>query len=222
MRRKHVCMIAPLIAAALLGAGACGGNASDDRSTGGSGNVAGTGGSGNASGTGGSGNASGTSGVCAQGAPCPQPGDQCTPDECCPCTYTCQAGVWSASVCPGCAAPICPATVPSDGAACGACDELLPPCVYDDGCTSATCVQRKWQVVFALCPPKLPCGTASEPCPHGSLCVHPGGFGDGPYCAPNPCAPGQAVTCDCAGSLCIYGYCSSADFEKVFCDCPTC
>ncbi len=53
------------------------------------------------------------------------------------------------------------------------------------------------------------------------LCVFPGGLGDMPYCAPSPCE-GQPVSCDCAGELCTYGFCSGANDQGVFCECPDC
>jgi hypothetical protein len=233
-----------ILAAALSAAGACGGKSSssgaggggNQSGAGGSGNLSGAGGSGNLSGAGGAGGsgnlsgaggAGGSAGLCAQGAACSKPGDSCTPDVCCPCSYTCKDGAWTVAACPGCMAPLCPELAPSEGAACGPCDEELPVCVYDLCPTSgisAQCVGKQWRVESAPCAPKQPCGfePGSAPCPAGYLCVIPGGFGDPPHCAPNPCPPGQPVSCDCAAVLCSYGYCAEADFGRVFCECPNC
>jgi hypothetical protein len=211
MTRAHAITVAPMIVAlALLAAAACGGKSSGD----------GSGGTTNTGGTGGT----GAGGGCGQGLACSTPGATCTPDECCPCTYSCQAGTWTASMCPGCAAPQCPATPPMPNAPCSKCDEQLQPCVYEGGCISASCVGKQWQLEVTQCPPKKPCGfePGSQPCPPGALCVYPGGLGDPPYCAPNPCPPEQAPSCDCAGKLCTYGYCSSASFDGVWCECPNC
>jgi hypothetical protein len=121
---------------------------------------------------------------------------------------------------------MCPSAAPSDGAPCDACDELLG-CSYGSCQTtgsgiSATCVGKQWQLVYESCPVPPPCGPGSEPCPPGALCVQFGGFGDPPKCLPNPCAPGEPVTCECAGGLCTYGYCAEANAQSVICECPNC
>ena len=108
-----------------------------------------------------------------------------------------------------------------------ACDECQHPvgkgCHYSQcptGLSVATCDGAKWHLETGPC---YPCGTdPDKPCGSGSLCVHPGGLGDMPYCAVNPCNPADSVSCSCAGSLCTYGYCSSATSGAVYCDCPNC
>lgn len=213
-------------------AAACGGRSESDakgdagNASGGSGNASsgGSGGAGNAS-SGGSGNVSGAGGApaCVPGGACAPAGATCTPtDECCPCSYLCQDGTWHTSACPACEAPQCPPTAPAQGDACDPCEALLPsPCAYANGCVSATCNGKTWSVTVTPCPSKIPCDAGNPSCPDEMLCVTPGGLGDTPYCAPNPCGP-EPVSCGCAGSLCTYGSCASANAQAVNCICPEC
>jgi hypothetical protein len=211
---------------ALALAGACGGKQTSDGGTGASG---GSGATDGGAGTGGT-NTGGTGGAtsCAMGVACVTEGESCTPPGCCQCSYACVAGKWQMAACPGCLQPGCPEVQPSDGTAC---DECLHPvgvqCSYGQcpgGVSVAKCDGATWSVEAAPCPPKVLCGSdpGAPACPSGDLCVHPGGLGDTPYCAQNPCSPGQPVSCGCAGALCTYGYCSNATPSAVYCECPNC
>jgi hypothetical protein len=234
-RALHLC-------AALLLLGACGGKSSSSPGSGGAGASAGVGGGGasfggaggSVGGAGGAGNLSGAGGEgpCGHRLPCSRPGAICLPeDQCCPCSFECIEGSWSPADCLPCEPPSCPTAPPEPGRPCDACDVLLGSACQYDGCpigvVTLHCIDRTWQVDKIdpeACTNKQPCGwePGSVPCPTGMLCLYPGGLGDWPRCEKNPCPPGEEVTCGCAGVLCTYGYCSNADAERVFCDCPTC
>jgi hypothetical protein len=162
------------------------------------------------------------------GAACAKEGDSCSPPGCCQCSYSCVGGKWTISACPSCLAPSCPEAQPIDGSPCDECQyPVAAPCNYGqcpNGVSVATCDGLKWHVEIAPCPPVQPCGTdpSAPECPPGDLCVHPGGLGDPPHCAQNPCGQTQPVSCACAGALCTYGYCSSATPGGVYCECPNC
>lgn len=218
----------------MMCAAACGGTTTTGttRSDGGTAGVGGASGVSGASGVGGAGGAGGSSGsggICAEGAACPSSGLICTPDECCPCSYRCENGVWRIASCPSCVAPSCPFTAPVQGSLCNACDKMLTTACTYGVCPGQNlfvmkCDGTSWIGTTVSCPAAQPCGydPSAVPCAPGYLCVYPGGLGDLPHCAPNPCPMGTSVSCDCAGQLCTYGYCSNADSTRVDCVCPNC
>ncbi len=206
---------------------ACGGKQSSDGSGGGSSGSAGSGGNSGTGGSSGTGNAAGAGGTdgCVQDGACTKAGESCTPaGECCPCSYRCEGGKWKISACPGCLAPSCPQVAPKDGDPCDKCTHPVGEvCSYcPNEAARATCDGTKWSVKVDQCSPIQTCGAGAPPCVGGSLCVFPGGLGDPPHCAPNPCPPNQPVTCACAGALCTYGMCVGADSTRVDCICPNC
>jgi hypothetical protein len=216
------------VALTLALAGACGGKQTSDPtpSTGGTGALGGTGTGGATGGTGGTGAISsggtGGSASCVSNGACSPEGDSCTPPGCCQCSYSCIGGKWQIAACPGCLAPTCPTTQPADGAPCDECQHPVgTPCSYGKCAAQATCDGKTWHLIETPCPPPEPCGTDGT-CPAGQLCLYPGGLGDPPHCADNPCAQTEPVSCACAGSLCIVGYCANATPQAVYCDCPNC
>ena len=187
---------------ALGGTGAFGGTGA----LGGSGAFGGTGALGGAGGTAGhsgggtggisGGGGSGGSTPCVYGGMCTTEGATCSESACCSCSHTCKGGVWSAGICPPCAAPICPQDPPRMGDMCSVCSIPQGGCSWDergfDGpLYEADCVNGRWAVstldahgccsmdsdcsggscVQGVCktPPSTGCWTERD-CVNGGLC----------------------------------------------------
>lgn len=203
---------------AASGGGSASGGTSAAAGTAGTGGTAAAGGSSAAGGSGGSAG----SAACSQGQPCSPEGASCSEPGCCPCSYTCRNGSWDISVCPACLAPGCPDQAPADGEACDEClHPVDDPCEYsssDGSQLSAVCDGTTWSVTTT----GTQCLVGND-CPTGQVCFYGGGLTPYPggTCQLDPCA-GQALSCDCAATLCFGGPCVSAANREVHCECYTC
>ena len=140
------------------GAGGNGGTSSGGSSAGsGKGGSTSGGSTSGGSSSGGSSSGAGGSGACVPGGACAPEGSSCTDGDCCPCLYECHSGKWQMTACAGCAAPSCPPEPPSDGQACGNCqDPVGVPCSWELcdaslGRYSATCDGATWSLSVEPC-----------------------------------------------------------------------
>jgi hypothetical protein len=159
------------------------------------------------------------------GGPCSLPaGLVCEFGTCCPATYTCDQGSWSA-VGGDCVAVACPPAPPANGEACDPCVQVTP-CSYDlcdmgQGVVGATCGQDGlWASALDWCPGPLGCVQVN--CQVGEICLIQSPPVQG-TCAPDPCAP-DPLSCDCAQSLCTDNFptCTEVKGNEVWCVCVPC
>lgn len=229
--RKLPLTLTLALAASVAFLAGCGGTVTGTGGSGGSGASGGSGGS--TTGTAGSGGTGGQSADCP--AQEPTSGDACSVDpslkcsygdNCCPDQWSCTAGQWQQWDV-DCGAPAgCPATAPEAGAECAAsiCAQWSPCGYACDGTNAllATCTDGKWELLETPCADPIPCGDVT--CEAGQVCLENGG-GVGLFysCQEDPCA-GQALSCECAASLCggSPDECGISGPSQVSCICPDC
>jgi hypothetical protein len=101
----------------------------------------------------------------------------------------------------------CPATLPVTGALCSGQLECTYFDCAGDGQTTARCTAPTFALETLPCLAFLCGGEGGPECEPGNVCiVH--GTGLNAECVPNPCRT-SVVSCECAGSFCDGGTCSS-------------
>jgi hypothetical protein len=188
------------------GTGALGGAGGTGGTLGGTGGISGSAGDAGSPGSGGTGGST----ACATGNKCSMEGATCSESACCSCSHTCKGGVWSAGICPPCAAPICPPSPPLAGDMCSPCGVPAEGCTWDetpvDGpIYTADCIDGRWAVTISDYPA---CCATDGDCP-GAICV--GGQcrykTQGQCWRDDQCGAGQACSgaraCGCAAD-CSY------------------